>query len=230
MQFVERDNLFHNQVDVLVVAINGAGKVVANDRQLTEVRLKRETYETVARVGFRVISRVDLPRGEYQIRAGIREANGGRIGSIRYELTVPDFGEPLSMSGVLVTSARAVLVPTLRPDERLERVLPAPPTTERAFVRGDTVAVFAELYANRTARELLAATELVTPDGHAVFRTSEERIAVAANGRAPYGIQVPLGPVQEGPYVIRIAIRDARSGAAILECRIPVSVESPAAP
>ncbi len=51
----------------------------------------------------RVVSQVDLPPGRYQVRVAVGE-EGGRGGSVLYDLEVPDFYRaPLTMSGVALT-------------------------------------------------------------------------------------------------------------------------------
>jgi VWFA-related protein len=221
--FSEHDGIFQDDIEVVVVAFDSSGKTAARDRQVANMRLKPETHEAVSRMGFRVISRLDLPAGRYQIRAVVRETGGGRIGSVRYDLDVPDFSTALSISGVLVTSARAVLTPTLRPDERLDRVLPAPPTTDREFVRGDTVALFAELYA-KDERQVVMTTELVDDSGGAIFRTSEERLSIGRGGRMPYGVQVPLAAVPDGSYVLRLTGRAGPTNEPVIRREIPLTV------
>ena len=66
-------------------------------------------------------------------------------GSIIYDLTVPNFGDDLSMSGIAITSAHASDTVTVSPHARLDVVLPGPPTTAREFSRDDSLTLCAEV-------------------------------------------------------------------------------------
>ena len=50
-----------------------------------------------------------------------------------------------------MTAKSAIRIPTANPDPQLKDVLPAAPTANRDFPRGDTLAIFAEVYDNQPA-------------------------------------------------------------------------------
>ena len=65
-------------------------------------------------------SRLKLPPGRYQLRMAARETGGGRVGSVTYDLDVPDFTKaPLTMSGILIASGEGQGVMTAKADEEL---------------------------------------------------------------------------------------------------------------
>ena len=91
-------------------------------------------------------TRLKVPPGRYQVRFAARETGSGHIGSVTYDMEVPDFAkEPLSMSGVLLAAASRQQVITAKPDEELKNVLPAAPDRDAGVpgwrhaghVRGD---------------------------------------------------------------------------------------------
>ena len=93
--------------------------------------------------GFRVNPRIDLPPGRYQVRIGARESGAGEVGTVFYDLEVPDFAkEKLTMSDVLLTAATSKLVMTPLPDKLARR---------RAAAAGDGAA---RLRQGRHARAL----------------------------------------------------------------------------
>ena len=66
-----------------------------------------------ARGGVRLLSRLDLPPARYQIRVGVHEAVGNAIGTVPYDLEVPDYSKvPFSLSGLLLTSSSAGIFAT----------------------------------------------------------------------------------------------------------------------
>src|SRR5207245_7822160 len=124
----------NNKVELSFIAIDTQGKIRAgNTDQVTWTALKPETKARVEQTGFRLLNRPDLPPGRYQLRFAAHDAGGGAIGSVIYELEVPDFiKSPLSMSGLAITSMAGAALPTTRPDEQLKGVLPGPPVALRA--------------------------------------------------------------------------------------------------
>jgi hypothetical protein len=175
--------------------------------------LKPETRPLIQQAGFRMVSRLNLPPGRYQLRVAARDSNGARIGSVYYDLVVPDFWRaPLSMSGIVIASARSSRVATPRNDEELSKALPGPPTTSREFLGDDELAVLAEVYDNQaaTAHKVNIATRILAEDGRVVFRHDDERSSAELSGKSGgfgYVVRIPLRDIPPGLYVLRIEAR-----------------------
>jgi VWFA-related protein len=210
LNFSERDGKFVNDFEVSAIAIDSQGKVRDGDRSLLNMGLKAETRARVAEQGLRIQTRLKLPPGKYQIRVGARETGGGRLGSLNYDIVVPDFADgPLTMSGVVVAAASMQNVMTAKPDEELRTLLPAPATALREFPEGDTLAIFAEVYDNdlKQPHKVDIRTTALADDGRTVFSTSEERDSTELQGKpGGYGhtVQVPLKGFAPGLYVLRV--------------------------
>ena len=70
------------------------------------LNLRPETRTRVEQTGFRVLNRLDLPPGRYQLRVAAHDTAGGGVGSVLYDLDVPDFDKlPFGISGLVLTSA-----------------------------------------------------------------------------------------------------------------------------
>ena len=96
-----------------------------------------------------MLNRMELPPGRYQLRVAARDSTKSNIGSIVYDLEVPDFyKQPISLSGLALTSLGGAAMMTARPDDQLKTVLPAPPVAARTFAQNDELALFAEIYDN----------------------------------------------------------------------------------
>jgi VWFA-related protein len=219
-RFAEKDGQFVDSLEVSLMAIDSRGKVQGGDRQTIDLKLRPQTRQAVEAAGFRTLSRLELEPGRYQLRVGARAAAAGAIGSVFYDLEVPDFSKtPFSMSGLVVSAASAGLTPTARADEPLRQVLKTPPTVARDFSAADTLLVYAEVYDNQagTPHEVEVTTTLTAEDGRTVFKTAEQRSSDEIQGaRGGYGVtaQIPLAEVAPGLYVLRVEARSRLSGTA----------------
>ncbi|HVB36999.1 MAG TPA: VWA domain-containing protein, partial [Vicinamibacterales bacterium] len=100
LDFTDHQGRYDDSVEVAYQAIDAKGKVQAGNRDVINLALKADTLERVKQTGIRLLNRMDLPPGRYQVRLAAREDGNGSVGSVRYDLEVPDFyGPPLSMSG-----------------------------------------------------------------------------------------------------------------------------------
>jgi hypothetical protein len=168
----------------------------------------------VEATGFRVLSALDVAPGRYQVRIAARSVNSDSSGSVFYDLDVPEFGKkPLALSGLVLTSAFARLVPTAGAVPLLKDALPAPPTATRVFYPFDTLAVMAEVYDGETTPHTLdVVTSLSAGDGTAAYRSADERSTSARRGDvagAPlvHTAQIPLKDVAPGIYTLRLSVR-----------------------
>jgi hypothetical protein len=157
---------------------------------------------------------MNLAPGRYQIRVAARDSGGQSVGSVRYDLEVPDFYRaPLSMSGLAITSASAAALPTAQPDAFLKPpVIPAPPAAARTFPADDTVAVFAEVYDNDTSapHKVDLATTVRTDSGNVVFNNAETRSTSEFGGKRGglgYSVRVPLKGLAPGRYVLAVTAK-----------------------
>ena len=133
----------------LVLRDGCEGQVPGGSSDTVTLNLRPETKATIQRSGMRTLSRFELPPGRYQLRVVANELATKSVGSVLYDLDVPDFTKgPLVMSGVALTSAASSRVPTVRPDDELRQVMPAPPVGNRVFPVGDELSLFAEIYDN----------------------------------------------------------------------------------
>jgi hypothetical protein len=165
--------------------------------------------------GLRVNPRISLAPGRSQIRVGAREGATGSVGSVFYDLHVPDFRrEPLTFSGLLLTAPSVRDTITALPDPASAGLLPGPATSRRAFRRSDTLTVFAELYDNQSrkqGRQIDTAVTLLSERGQEVFSARD----VLTNGGSDsknwtaFGLtrEIPLKDVQPGRYLLRIEAR-----------------------
>ena len=133
LRFREADGRFNEKVEVSIVAADERARVRGEDRQEFDMKLQPETYQRVRRTGIRMLSRLTLPPGRYQIHVGAYETTGGATGTVPYDLEVPDSAKAgFGLSGIVLTSSRADLLVTANPDPVLKDALPGSPDCDSA--------------------------------------------------------------------------------------------------
>ena len=230
LSFERRDDRFEDELELSLFVFDRDGRVHDGDRQTAEMSLQPETHATVAANGIRLISRVELTPGRYQLRLGVRDSNSGGLGTVTFDLEVPDFAaEGTTISGMAITSSDAVQTPTATTDEELARALPGPVTTSRVFSSSATLALFVEIYDTQPTptHRVDITTTLSAPDGVVEFRTTEDRSTEELGGaRGGFGHRalIPLGDLAPGTYVLRTEARSRLSSetAAVREVRIRI--------
>lgn len=230
LSFIEKDGAFTEELEVVVLPVDAAGKPLAGSRDVAPMRLSQRTYEAVRTNGFKMTRRFDLAPGRYQLRVAARAASSRAVGGITYDLDVPDFTKaPLAISGLSLTSVAAARVPTPPADKAFLEVVPDVPTTLRAFRAGDTLALFAEVYDNRasTPHRVAITTTVTGDDGRVAFNAAEERQSEeiqTKSGGFVESLKIPLEGFAPGRYVLRMEARIMLSGGAVasreLEFRI----------
>jgi len=214
LRFTEKNGRYEGELELSALAVDKDGKVSQGVRQLLKMPLKAESFKTVSRMGVRLLLRIELAPGQYQLRVGALDRGSGRTGSVHYDLEVPRFTEgPLTISGLAITSSRAGAVPTPTAEEdEIRKMMPAPPTVAREFSSGEELALLAEVYDNETAtpHRVDITTTLRGDDGREVFRHQDERATSELQGGSGgfgYTARVPLRDVRPGLYLLRVEAR-----------------------
>jgi len=232
LDFVEKDGTFNERLEVAYAALDTNGKVFPGSTHAVNLAMKPDTFERVKARGFRVLSQMDLPPGRYQLRVAAGTA-GGKVGSVLYDIEVPDFYRgALAMSGVALTARSAREVATIKPMDPLADLLPGPPTAAREFARGDILALFTEFYENAPnapAHMLEFRAELRADGGRVVQSAADERSSTELNGPSAaaggargsgarrgiggYGFaaQLSLADVEPGLYVLHVEGRSRQA-------------------
>jgi VWFA-related protein len=227
--------IFANTVELSLFGINAQGKPLQGVRTALELTLRPETHERVKQYGLRANSRLDLPPGRYQVRVGVRESGAGEMGTVFYDLDVPDFTrERVSMSGLLLSAPSAQQTFTAQADPVAAKLLPGAATSRRTFTRSDVVSLYAEVYENASSgppRRIDVTTRLIDEAGRDVVTAHEvlERGAPAANDRSTtFAVkrELPLKDVAPGRYLLRVdaQLRGETGGGASVTRETPLMV------
>lgn len=231
LAFTEREGVFADDVEVAILAVDDSAKVRDGGRDLLNLRLRPQTHELVRAHGVRILRRLEIPPGRYQLRVGVRDTGSRALGSVVYDLDVPDFSKaPLSMSGLLLTTPTATRMPTANPDPDFKAVLPGSPAALREFPRSDLLAVFAEIYDNltRTPHRVAIAATVLADNGTVVFESKDERASDELKGRSGgygYTAMIPLKGFAPGRYVLRVEARALLSDGAAVSREVEFRVQ-----
>jgi VWFA-related protein len=215
LQFAPQKNssLLSNALEISFFPVNQQGKPQRGSRLALNLALLPETYQRVKALGVRANPRLSLAPGRYQLRIGARDPIGGQVGSVFYDLTVPDFTrDPLMISGLLLSSVSAQQVVTPLRDQMADKLLPAPATSRREFAQTDTLALLAEIYDNipsRQLRQVDMAVRLITEGGLEVFASRDSLVNGGTESTRnwngfDYTRQIPLKDVAPGRYLLRV--------------------------
>jgi VWFA-related protein len=190
------------QVEV-VAAASEAGSARVADQQRALVNF---TWTIDARREYQILSRLTLPRGRYDVRVGVRtDAQPGGIGSTTVE--VPDFvGEPLSLSGLALFTARRNAVGQ---PEAITGLLPSTPTARRSFEATDRASVFLRVYQGQavTPVPVTLTTRITDAAGQAVSDAEAvlEARTFDTDRSAEYETELPIVDLAPGRYTLTIA-------------------------
>jgi VWFA-related protein len=213
LRFTEKDGKSVESIELCTVAVDRRGEVAGGDRQLGSLTLRPETRARVVRAGVRLTDRFDLRPGLYRLRVVAAGSAPGVVGSLTYDLEVPDFAtERISMSGLVLTSSRAAEMPSASTDPEISAVLPGPPTTRRVFNADEELSIVAEIYDTQgaTPHRVDIATTVQSDDGRVVFSETEERSSAELGGKTGgfgYVHRVPLKGLAPGLYVLKVEAR-----------------------
>ena len=225
-----------DKVVVTYMVVDPQGKVRGSSIDSLAMTLQPETRARVAATGLRLLNRVDLAPGRYQVRFAAHDNGGGAVGTVIYDLDVPDFAKlPFSMSGLVVTAASALIQPTIRPDEPLRQVLPGPPVAARSYPQNDEIALFAEVYDNQASKphKVDITTTVTADDGKVVVKADQVRDSSELQGRrGGYGFatRISLKELAPGPYVLSVAAKSRLGDTPAAERQLQFTVTPPASP
>ena len=214
--FTPRDGKFEDTVELAAVALDGLGRPQGGTRLTVAMPLSQRSVTAVSQTGVVFQLRLDLLPGSYQLRVAARDGGTGVVGSVHYDLDVPDFAKlPLSLSGLVLSAERAGQVPSPQPDAELDKWLPATPVTQREFVADDTLTAIAAVYAAGSAGvQPVDVSTTVLGEGDRVCYRRSDRYDVKT-GRSPrdsamHRATIPLSGMPPGLYTLRIeAARDS---------------------
>jgi hypothetical protein len=189
------------------VAIDRWGAVRAVERRAFTLNLGAQSRARVERTGLRLFGRLQVPRGQYEIRVAAHQASGATA-SAAADVEVPDYADqPLTVSDFVVASSQGPMLLTLEEDALLRGSLPAQPTPLRRFERDETLTVFAEIYDSHwiVSQEVGVTMTVAAAGGRTVFR-GEQLLTTVNKGRFYLRTTLPLRTFAPGDYQLLVEV------------------------
>ena len=157
-------------------------------------------------VPYELLGLLNLKPGRYQLRVAALAAVEGSIGSIHFDVHVPDFSKaPLALSGIVLTARPSGVV---APKDAFEALLPIVPTTRRDFFRRDQASAFLRVYhgARHGPAAVAILSRLVNAAGVVAFETREavQPGQFSAGRAADYGVDLPIDRLDPGHYLLSV--------------------------
>ena len=155
-----------------------------------------------------VLSRLDLPPGEYEIRVAVSSGADERTASVFSYVTVPAFtAAPLSLSNIIVGATAGTLT---APKDFLASLLPIVPTARREFARTGRLLAFFRVYQGTNRSDPLTPVQLrssIVDDHDRVVATEAGVLDVGEFAKArtaDYYVTVPLTTLAAGEYLLKV--------------------------
>ena len=212
----KQGEVYAGALEVSFSSIDTRNKIFPGQTFTSKLSLKPDTYARALQGGLRVLTGTRLAPGRYQLRVAASNRSTAS-GSVIYDLTVPDFGkEPLTMSGVSLTSVVSAEALTVTSQNPLADALPGPITSTRDFASGDTLGLYTEVYegsGSNSPHTVDLTAELRGEDGRVLVRRTEQRSSkelLGKSGGYGFAATLPLTDVAAGTYIIHV---EARSNA-----------------
>jgi VWFA-related protein len=187
---------------IAVYAVDRVGRSVASATQNSTITVTRAAGRPTE---VNIPSHLELPPGEYEIRAAVSDSASGKVASVFADLTVPTFdADPLSLSDVSVETASGPAGESL-------------PTTRRAFRPSDKVRAVLQIYQGTRRTDALmpvsVRVQILDAKGKAIRDQSLPFEAPAfTNRRADCVITLPLASLPPGEYLLKLdALKDQKT-------------------
>jgi VWFA-related protein len=203
----------NRKIELSYLAADTSGQARDGDTKQFTLNVAPDVKARLQKNGLRILNRMNLPPGRYQVRVAAHDEATGALGAVSYPLEVPDYDKlPLSLSGLVLSTKTGTETMTARGDPMLQKVLPAPPVALRTIPANDEIVAFAEIYdrAGAAVHTVDIVTTVKSTDGTVVFQHEDARSSSELQGASGgYGhlVRVPLSQISPGHYVLTVEAR-----------------------
>jgi len=211
------------RIDFIGQVKDAQGKVVANVRDLANVKLKGETAAQLSKHPLEYDTGFTLPPGAYDLKFLARENETGKIGTFERKFVIPDLtSEPklLPISSVVLSSQRMDLSAAVFSAERDKKLLSANPLVQngqklipsvtRVFNKSQDMYIYLEAYEpTADTTQPLMATVTFFRGKIKAFETAPLQVTQGLNDKSkalPLRFSVPLSKLQPGKYTCQVSV------------------------
>ena len=153
-----------------------------------------------------VPTHLDLPAGDYEIRAAVADPSSGRVASVYQPAAVPAFARaPIALSGIAIERAT----------DAADTASEVAGVTQRAFTRADRMRAAFEVYQGTDKSDAIVPVSVHLTIADARGKTvHEESMALTPESfqarRARVRLALPLDRLEPGDYALSIEARTAQ--------------------
>jgi VWFA-related protein len=197
---------YESTLDVVGFVINSLGKRFGGFSQTIHSILSPEEYRRALTTGIGYTRHGELPPGSYQLRAVVRDAETGRVGSLSQYIEVPNLAKKH-------LAASSLFLYAVSPDPG-SRVPPDPLTALRLLPRKQDLRYAAIIYNSKggDGKGQLKSQVIISRDGKIIYLEPEASMnADVRNGQVIKLGQFGLGKSAGGRYVLTLVITDPQA-------------------
>lgn len=199
----EADGRHHAAFDIVGFIANSAGKSAGGFSQTVTANLSEKDYQRSLITGLSYTAHAQLPPGNFQLRAVVRDVESGRLGSMSQYLEIPDIDKKgLTASSVFLYAIDVAQGANAKPE---------PLTALRELRRNSDLRYAVVVYNPKLdgAQTQLRTQTIVSKGSKIIFQEPESAVGgTPQNGQVIKIGQLGLGKAAAGRYVLTLVITD----------------------
>ncbi|HYX29489.1 MAG TPA: VWA domain-containing protein, partial [Pyrinomonadaceae bacterium] len=197
----DANNNHEANFDVVGFMLNSVGKTEGGFSQTVKATLSEKDYQRALTTGLSYTAHGELPPGTYQLRAVVRDAGSGKLGSVSQFLEVPDVTKKrLTASSIFLYGV------DIQPGSK-----PEPMNALRLLPRAQDLRYALVIYNAKAAdgKTQLRSQTIISRDGKIVYQEPEAPITSAVQNNQTIKVgQLGLQKAQPGHYILTLVITD----------------------
>lgn len=197
------DGKHRTTFDVVGFVINSIGKTQGGFSQTITANLSPDDYQRALKTGISFTGHAELLPGNYQLRAVVRGAEAGRIGTVSQYLEVPDLGKKrLTMSSIFLYGVDLA---------QGDKATPLPLNALRQLPRNLDLRYATVIYNPKLkgGQPQLRSRLIISRDNKVVFQEPEQPVPGSVqNGQMARVGQFSLAKARPGKYVVTLVVTD----------------------
>jgi len=241
--FLKKSGKHETEFDFAWKLTDDKNHIAGQLRDTLPVRMTNDTFDEIIGSNLFYEGEITLPPGKYNLKAVVRENEGGKIGTFEAPMVVPDVSDTgLGLSSIVLSNE------VKSSDEldraRVNRDKNSPlqvgnrsvlPSVTRVFRTNQMLTVYLESYAGKN----VAATGPAAPPSVALvfFRRGRKfaeagpfpgKLEKASDQKASYFVQIPLEKFPRGRYTLQVNVLDPAIER-VAFARVPLAIVPPPA-
>jgi VWFA-related protein len=239
--FLKKSGKHDTEFDFAWKLTDDKNHVAGGLRDNLPVHMTNDTYEEVIGSNLFYEGEITLPAGKYNLKAVVRENEGGKIGTFETPIVIPDVSDTgLGLSSIVLSNEVKTSQELDR--ARVNRDKNAPlqvgdrsvlPSVTRVFRTNQMLTVYLESYAGKN---VAAAGPAAPPSVALVFFRRGRKFAEAGpfpgklekstEQKASYFAQIPLDKFPRGRYTLQVNVLDPAIER-VAFARVPLAIVQP---